>query len=167
VIRAVFMVAKYRRERKKAEGVGTGCAGPVARSATSDPYNLPMKLRFRLLPDLYSVARLPPEAPLPEWPQGRDLYSVTRTSREVSVVCVEGLEPEGATVQAGWMAIELEGPMPFELTGVAAELTRSLASRSISVFVLSTFDTDYVLVPGAKGDEAIRALTADGHEEIT
>ena len=126
-----------------------------------------MKLRFRLLPALYSVARLPPYAPLPEWPPGHELYSVTRTSREISVVCLEGLEPEGATVRAGWMAIELEGPIAFELTGVAAELTRSLASRSISVFVLSTFDTDYVLVPGSKGDEAVLALTADGHERIT
>ena len=126
-----------------------------------------MKLRFRLLPALYSVARLPPHAPLPEWPPGKDLYSVTRTSSEISVVCLEGSEPEGAAVQAGWMAIELEGPIAFELTGVAAELTRSLASRSISVFVLSTFDTDYVLVPGSKGDEAVLALTADGHERIT
>jgi uncharacterized protein len=126
-----------------------------------------MRLRFRLLPALYSVARLPPDAPLPEWPKGKDLYSVTRTSSEISVVCLEGLEPEGATVEAGWVAIELEGPIPFELTGVAAELTRSLASRSISVFVISTFDTDYVLVPAGKGDEAVLALTTDGHERIT
>lgn len=126
-----------------------------------------MKLRFRLLPSLYSVARLPPDAPLPEWPQGEDLYSVTRTSSEISVVCLEGSEPDGATVQAGWMAIELEGPIPFELTGIAAELTRSLASRSISVFVLSTFDTDYVLIPGSKRDEAVLALTGDGHQRIT
>jgi uncharacterized protein len=130
-------------------------------------YNLLMRLRFRLFPSLYSVARLPADAPLPEWPEGKDLYSVTRTGSEISVVCPEGLEPEGARVQAGWMAIELEGPIPFALTGIAAELTRSLASRSISVFVISTFDTDYVLVPAAKRDEAVLALTADGHEEIT
>lgn len=83
------------------------------------------------------------------------------------MVCPEGSEPAGAAVQAGWVALGLEGPIPFEMTGVAAELTRSLASRSISVFILSTFDTDYVLVPGAKGDEAVRALTDDGHERIT
>lgn len=125
-----------------------------------------MQLRFRLLPGGYSVCRLPPGASVTPDPDA-GFFSLTFTVAETSIVCPAGKEPEGALIEPDWKILALEGPIPFATTGVAAELTRSLAARGISVFVISTFDTDYVLVGAARAADATAALIADGHELVT
>jgi hypothetical protein len=120
----------------------------------------------------YAVARLDASAPVPSWPRG-DLVSITRTPDELSIVCDEDAVPlsgagEGAdvprSVEHGWRCLAVEGPIPFEMTGVAASLTNALADARISVFVLSTFDTDYVLVKDEAFERACDALRAAGHD---
>jgi hypothetical protein len=84
---------------------------------------------------------------------------IGRTDAELSVVCRE--RPERAAwgeVSGGWGVLEVEGPLDFTIVGLLAEITTVLAGAEISVFALSTFDTDYVLVPGDRLDEAVDRL---------
>lgn len=119
-----------------------------------------MDLHFRLLAGNYSICRLSAEAAWPVWLPGGGLVSVTRTTRELSVVCDSTAVPRGVQREDGWRALELAGPIPFETTGVAAAFTSPLGRDGISVFVISTYDTDYLLVKEQNLDRAINSLRA-------
>ena len=110
-----------------------------------------------------SVCRLDPAGPWPDPPSGAPLHAVIRTPDELSVVCVEGGEPAGARVEPGWRALRVVGPLAFDLVGIVASLAEPLAGARVPVFVLSTFDADLVLVPGAALEAATGALAAAGH----
>jgi hypothetical protein len=122
-----------------------------------------MRLRLRSLQGRYSVARLDPDAPTPAWPSG-ELTSITRTPDELSIVCDEDAVPDGVQTERGWRALAVAGPIPFETTGVAAALTTVLAGAKISVFVMSTYDTDYLLVKDEAFARARDVLRDAGHE---
>lgn len=115
--------------------------------------------RLSLLPGVFAVARLDASAPLPAAPAGAALWSATRTRDELSLVCDQDLVPEGARAERGWRVFALQGPIPFATTGVIAGLTRPLADAGIPVFVLSTFDTDYLLVREEHTDRTRDVLT--------
>src|SRR6185369_12276302 len=117
--------------------------------------------RLILLPDSCAVCRLPPDADVPAWPAG-GLVSVTRTAEELSVVCREDAVPAGVRHEGGWRCLRVAGTLDFGLVGVLAALLGPLAAAGVSVFVVSTFDTDYVLVRGRQLPEALAALTAAG-----
>jgi uncharacterized protein len=114
-----------------------------------------------------SVCRLHPDAPWPEPRPDAHLHSVTRTPDELSVVCVEGDEPRDARVEPGWRALRIVGPLAFELVGIVASVSQPLAGAPVGVFVLSTFDTDLVLVKDADLLVAVAALEAAGHTVTT
>lgn len=117
-----------------------------------------------VLPDRYSVCRLDPRAAVPEWALTGPFFSVTRTADELSIVCMEESVPgSGVKVEKGFRALKLQGPLAFGLTGVLAPLLQLLASAKIPVFTLSTFDTDYILVPAGELDKATQTLRAVGH----
>jgi uncharacterized protein len=120
---------------------------------------------LRVLSDRLSVCRLPIDAPWPVPAAGPSFYSVTRTESEISVVCSEDAAPEGehVRVEPDWRALEVAGPLDFSMVGVMAALTAPLADVDVSVFVVSTYDTDYVLVHAAALEKAIEALRAAGH----
>jgi hypothetical protein len=92
------------------------------------------------------------------------LFSVTRTEDELSVVCPETEAPAGARVERGWRALKLQGPIPFSETGVIAGLATALAKEDLSVFALSTYDTDYLLLRGDDLSRAVDALRRAGCE---
>ena len=110
-----------------------------------------------------SVCRLDPGHPWPAPPPDAHLFSVTLTTEELSVVCAEGDEPPGARVEAGWRALRIVGPLAFDLVGVIASVTVPLAASGIGVFVLSTYDTDLVLVKDEDLDAAVDVLGGAGH----
>ena len=91
-------------------------------------------------------------------------FSVTRTAEEVSVVGPQALE--GARTEGPWRAFRVAGVLDFSLTGVLHELTAPLADAGISVFVQSTFDTDYVLIREESADAAVSAWESAGHKVI-
>jgi hypothetical protein len=102
----------------------------------------------------FSVWRLAADAPLPSL-ETDGFLSVSRTlSSEV---------PVGATAEPGWRCLKVEGPLPFEMTGILAALSAPLAKAEIPIFVVSTYDTDYLLVKGADLDNACVALRGEGH----
>ncbi len=100
---------------------------------------------------------------LPPWPTG-EFISITRTPDELSVVCEESAVPDDVVAERGWRALQLEGPIPFDVTGVAASLTAPLAAKGISLFLISTYDTDWLLVKDAVLDRAIAALGTAGFD---
>jgi hypothetical protein len=120
-------------------------------------------LKLTLLPGRLAVCRLGPDAPLPEWPRGA-FVSITRTPAELSIVCDESVVPGDIVAERGWVALQLEGPIPFEVTGVAASLTTPLAANGISVFLIATYDTDWLLVKESVHARAIEVLRAAGFE---
>lgn len=81
------------------------------------------------------------------------------------MVCLEGEEPKGARAESGWRAFRVAGTLDFALTGVLAALATPLAAAGVSIFAVSTFDTDYVLVKDLP--KARKALEAAGHAFLT
>jgi uncharacterized protein len=120
-------------------------------------------LRLRALAGELAVCRLPADAPAPA-PAAGALGSVTRTAEELSIVCPVADAPPGAEVECGWRALQVAGPLDFALTGVLAAIAVPLAEAEISIFAVSTYDTDYVLVREAALPAAAEALRRAGHE---
>ncbi len=117
-----------------------------------------------LLPDEMSVARLPADAAIPAWATAAPFFSITRTPDELSILCPAARVPAGVRAEAGWRCLQVAGPLDFGLVGVLAALLGPLQQAGISVFVLSTYDTDYVLVKKAQLSRTLHALRAAGHE---
>lgn len=119
-----------------------------------------------LHPERFAVCRFAPDDPLPAWVfhAGATTWSLTRTPRELSLVCPEDdLPPSVERAERGWRALELAGPIPFDETGVLAGLAAPLAAAGIPVFALSTYDTDLLLVRERDLERALTALAA-AHE---
>jgi uncharacterized protein len=110
-----------------------------------------------------TICRLAPNTTTPLWAAGEVFCSITRTAKEVSVVVEESRVPAGVTSQLGWRVLEIRGPIAFSEIGVLASLTGPLATKEISIFTISTFDTDYLLVPEKQLAAAIAALEQAGH----
>jgi uncharacterized protein len=117
---------------------------------------------LRLLTGRYAVCRLAADAGAPEWAVG-PFVSVTRTHDELSVVCPEGLVPEGTKCDSGWRVLQVAGPLEFSLTGVLAAIATPLANAGIGIFAIATFDTDYVLLKEENLARATEALHGAGH----
>jgi uncharacterized protein len=112
-----------------------------------------------------AICRLGSEAAVPAWvaEAASWLLSITRTPDEVSVVIAEDVVPPGVRMEGGWRALSVAGPLPFSMTGVLASLATPLAMAEVPIFVLSTFDTDWLLLRDAQLAAGIAALEEAGH----
>lgn len=124
-------------------------------------------MTLTLLSDRMAVCRLEPDVPEPEWAAGGSFSSVTRTADECSVVCAETVVPDTVQAETGWRMLKVVGPLEFHLTGILAALAGPLAAARIPIFVLSTFETDYLLVKSDTLEHALQVLQAAGHEIVT
>lgn len=127
-------------------------------------------LKFSVVPGTFVVCRFPAKAPVPPW-AAKAFTSITRTSDELSIICEERRLPAdvgGADFQLerGWSLLKLQGPFSLDAIGVLASVTKPLAEAGISVFSISTFDTDYLLVKRIHAKQAIAALTLAGHRLV-
>ena len=138
---------------------GAPCAAPPP--GLRDAVRTAVGRRLSLLEGRFAVCRLPACAPWPV-PRAGPLLSITRTAEETSVVCLAENAPRGARLEDGWRALKLEGPIPFQEVGVLSALSGSLAAAGLSLFALSTFDTDYVLVKETDLATAVDALRGAG-----
>jgi nitrilase len=111
----------------------------------------------------FAVCKLPPGSAIPAWATAGDVFSVTRTVEELTVVCRQEMVPSGTQAEVGWRCLRVAGAMPFTLVGVLASLTGPVASAGVGVFVVSTFDTDYLFVKDAGFQAAVAALRGAGH----
>lgn len=133
------------------------------RTVGSVPDATKISLPLRVLGERLAVCRLEPGAKMPAWATASQLFSVTRTPDELSVVCPEEHVPPGTTSEKGWRALEVEGALDFSLIGVLASLTVPLAEGGVGVFAISTYRTDYLLVKEEALDLAVAALRGRGH----
>ena len=122
-----------------------------------------MPLTLDVLPGPLAIARLDPGAAVPAWATAGVPASITRTTGELSVVCPQELVPAAVRQVGGYRALAVRGPLDFALTGIVSGLTTALAHAGVPVFVISTFDTDLVLVPGERLGDAVAALHEAGH----
>lgn len=120
-----------------------------------------MSISLRLIAGRFAVCRLDAGDEIPSWARG-EFVSVTTTSEELSIVCSEEAVPASIRSERGWRCLKVAGPIPFETTGIAASIASPLAHAGISLFLVSTFDTDYVLVKEPALASAIAALRASG-----
>lgn len=119
----------------------------------------------------FAVARLAADAPIPSWAGAAlatppSLASVTRTADELSIVCDDAAVPDDVRAERDFAAFRVAGTIDFSVVGLLATLTRALADAGVSVFAISTFDTDYLLVrtrdlPRARGVLASVAVLVD------
>lgn len=120
-------------------------------------------MKLYVLDDLYAIVRLEPDAPLPGWARGGPFWSITRSESELSVVCRQDDVPADASAERGWCAFEVAGPLDFSLTGVVSSLVGPLADEDVPLFVVSTFETDYLLVREHDLQRSVETLTSAGH----
>jgi uncharacterized protein len=113
-------------------------------------------------PEHLAVCRLPAGSPWPTPPGAGSFLSVTESDGELSIVCPAHLAPPGSQVESGWRALTVVGPLDFSMVGVIARLAGVLAAAGLSVFVISTFDTDHLLVKADALPRAVTALREDG-----
>lgn len=114
-------------------------------------------------PERLAVVRLPPGAEIPTWAESSSLFSITATAAETSLICAGRNVPTKQVAQKGLVAFAVQGPLDFALVGVLASLLVPLAEEKVSVFTLSTYDTDWILVPAQDAERAAEAWRRQGH----
>jgi hypothetical protein len=118
-------------------------------------------MELRELPQTFAVCKLPgmPTAPL----AGAFVF-FARTDEEISLVCEAGcVPPDALAVAPDWRALKVAGPLDFALVGVLAKIAALLAEAGVSLFAVSTYDTDYVLVRADALARAVAALSEGGY----
>lgn len=125
------------------------------------------KLALEWIPGAFAVCRLPAASAVPEWATAAEaaLSSITRTDDELSIVTAQDAVPAEVTAERGWVALRIAGTIEFSVTGVMAALCGALAEAGVPVFVVSTYDTDILLVRGRDAGRAVEALK--GVAEVT
>jgi len=120
-------------------------------------------LTLETLSTVFAVCRLDAAAPIPSWAYTGDFFSVSKTSDELSIVCPQSNVPHDVKAEKNWRCLKVKGQLDFALTGILASLATPLAEAKISIFAISTFDTDYLMIKQQDFDRAISALTQAGH----
>jgi uncharacterized protein len=121
------------------------------------------RFELSLMPDHHTIVRLAPDAPVPPWAAKGTFFSITHTADELSIVCAAQCVPANLRSQINWRVFKVHGPFALPETGVLSALAAPLAKAEISLFVISTFDTDYLLVNAEQLDRAVTALEGAGH----
>ncbi len=111
----------------------------------------------------WAICRLGSREHVPQWATDGSFFSVTRTEDELSLVCEEANVPAGVLCARGYAALKVIGPLDFSLTGILSSITAVLAEAKISIFAVSTYDTDYILMRGENREAAAEALKSAGY----
>ena len=112
---------------------------------------------------MYAVCQLQPDATVPTWAGGPEFVSITRTAAELSIVCQQDKLPGDVRAEKNRRLMRIEGKLGFELTGVLASVTAPLSKAELSIFAMSTYDTDYLLIADEDLQKAAEMLEAAGH----
>ena len=123
----------------------------------------PMNLPLRLLQGHYTIVQLPADEPIPGWAQGEAFMAIVRTHEELSIVCETEWVPEDVHSEHGWRVIGVSDVLDFSLVGILADISNLLASAGVSIFAISTFNTDYILVKQNQLGIATETLRRAGH----
>ncbi|GGA14287.1 ACT domain-containing protein [Paenibacillus marchantiophytorum] len=121
-----------------------------------------------ILDTIFSVVKLPPIEEIPYWADKGAFFSITRTNEELSIVCPTSNVPDSilTDVEHDWNCIKVEGILDFGLTGILSSLANPLAENNISIFAISTSNTDYLLIKVHSIEKAKSLLENAGHTFI-
>ena len=122
-----------------------------------------MRLQLVIEEGRFGVCRLGAAERVPEWVPNDGFCSVTRTREELSVVCDEVAIPSEVNCERGWRMLRVAGTQAFTLAGVLSSVLEPLATAEISIFAISTFNTDYVMVKAEDFERAVEMLAKAGH----
>ncbi|WP_409271666.1 ACT domain-containing protein [Neobacillus sp. SCS-31] len=123
-------------------------------------------MKLKILDKTFSVVKYPPTDIIPSWALNSDVFSITRTDEELSIVSPSESLPMNEVfkdVENDWKCIKVEGVLDFSLTGILSSLANPLAENNISIFAISTFNTDYILVKSHSIEKARVVLESEGH----
>ena len=120
-------------------------------------------LNLRVLDKTYSIHRLAAKSDIPSQVYNSGYFCICKTDNELSIVCETAINIDAEQTVAPWSCFEVVGPLDFSLTGILAKLSTVLADANISIFAVSTFDTDYILVRSEKLGSAIHELEQSGY----
>jgi hypothetical protein len=125
-------------------------------------------LTLRILAERLAVCRLQPGSAIPSWllEHSNGFWSITSSVDELSIVCNADIVPAEAQAEFGWMVFKVDGPLDFGLVGVLAGVTAALAKAGVSLFAISTYDTDYILVKTDQREAAVQALLGAGYRVL-
>ncbi|EUJ46646.1 ACT domain-containing protein [Paenilisteria rocourtiae] len=125
-------------------------------------------MQLRLDKTNYTIAKFPPNFPVPIWFQASiaTFKSITYTDEECSIIIpTESLETEKSeSIESDWFLLKIEGILDFSLTGILHKVATPLAEKEISIFAVSTYNTDYILMKQSNLTEATQALSQAGYQ---
>ncbi|SMD09456.1 ACT domain-containing protein [Sporomusa malonica] len=121
-------------------------------------------LKFEVLLDTLGVCKLSSNMTIPQWAYDGDFFSVTKTTEELSIVCSETAIPENVVCERGWRALKIAGILDFSLVGILSIVSSALAKAGISIFAISTYNTDYILVKEKDLKLTLRTLCDEGYD---
>lgn len=123
-------------------------------------------LTMKLLRESYGVCRLAQGEAIPDWATMGDFFSITKTDDELSLVCEMKNIPEDILCEGNWRVLKVEGPLDFALVGILSSISQVLADCSVSIFALSTYDTDYILIKEKDRVTAVNALSGANYKVV-
>jgi ribosomal protein S18 acetylase RimI-like enzyme len=112
---------------------------------------------------ILAVCRFDAAATIPVWALQSSFFSISKIAGDLSITCAQADVPPGIKSEGDWRALKVKGPLDFALTGVLSSIAQPLAAAEISIFAISTFDTDYVLVKEENFERAIQILILSDH----
>lgn len=121
---------------------------------------------LKILDSTFSVVKISPTETIPLWALNSDVFSITRTDEELSIVCPSERIPMNGVfkdIENDWKCIRVKGVLDFNLTGILSSLANPLAENKISIFAISTFNTDYLLIKSHSIEKAKAVLENEGH----
>lgn len=123
-------------------------------------------LTLRRLTETFTIHSLQRESSIPDAVFTAPIFFLAKTYDEISIVLPEHIEIDSEETEPGWQALEVVGPLDFSLTGIMSNISTVLANEKISIFTISTFDTDYILVKSNNVEAATDALIKHNYQVI-
>ncbi|MBQ4812857.1 amino acid-binding protein [Pseudoalteromonas luteoviolacea] len=121
------------------------------------------KQTLQILQQDFTIHSLDSDAGIPACVLNSDIFFIAKTAEELSIVCPSHVSVQSFAAEPYWRAIEIIGPLGFSLTGIMSNISGVLAAANVSIFSISTYDTDYILVKEQQLTNAIQALKKDGY----
>lgn len=122
------------------------------------------KLTLSILRETFAICRLDKDAPIPNWALMGNLFSITRSKDELSIVCPQINVPKDILCNKGWCCLKVKGPLDLTLTGIISSIAETLDKEGISIFLISTYDTDYIMVQEKDLERAVFLLAESGQQ---
>ena len=119
-----------------------------------------------VMQETFTIHSFDVDTPIPAAVYQTNVFFIARTYDELSVVCPSHVQLESNEQEDDWAALEVLGPLGFSMTGILSDISGVLAAANISIFAISTFDTDYILVKKARVNNATKHLRKAGYKVV-